>query len=97
MNTKIIEYLNLRRKKLRLALEQIRFRDKAKQETKHTIKNRITARLEEIEGMIKRLEEFGIDKMIVDAKADYQKRKEKKDDAVREVSTKSKLKPQEEK
>ncbi|KKN69351.1 hypothetical protein LCGC14_0442110 [marine sediment metagenome] len=87
MDTKTIEYLNLRRKKLRLALEQIRFRDKATQETKNTIKNRISAKLEEIDGMIKRLEEFGIDKMIVDAKADYQKRREKKDAAVRETNT----------
>lgn len=87
MTTKITEYLNLRRKKLRLARQQLRFWDKGKHETKSTIKNRISGKLEEIEGMIKRLEEFGIDKMIIDAKADYQKRREKKDDAVREANT----------
>lgn len=88
MEAKITEYLNLRRKKLRLAFQQIEFRDKATHITKHTIKNRISAKLEEIEGMIKRIEELGIDKMILDAEADYQKRREKKDAEVKAANSK---------
>ena len=87
MNTKTIQYLSLRRKKLKLALEQIRYRDKAKEETKNLIKDKIKAKLEEIDGMMERLRTHTIDEMITIATEDYKGRKNKKDAEVRKAST----------
>ena len=80
---KIIEYLNIRRKKLNLAKEQLRFRDETKEQTKIWLKGKISAKLEEVEGMLERLETIGIDEMIDVAQADYDKKKQRKAEEVR--------------
>lgn len=80
---KVIEYLNIRRKKLRLAKEQLSFRDKVSPSTIAWLNVKISAKLEEVKGMIERLEAIGIDEMIVIAQDDYDKKKEKKDKEVR--------------
>lgn len=84
---KIIKYLNIRRRKLLLAKEQIKFRDRATGKTKTIINERISAKLSEVLGMLERLKTIGIDKMIVVAEEDYQKRKEKKVSDIMEKQT----------